>query len=734
MKYKASVLTAALAAALTTGIPSIASAEEKEVTLIHIGDIHGHTTPRDNVRSDGVGRKEGGLARMYTKIKQIRSEEPNALLVNTGDTLQGSGEALYSRGKALVDVLDLFGIDAYAPGNWDWVYGKDRFIEFFVTPADKKDPTLKRWGGLAANVYNDLNLNGLIDAGEPTLLPAHRIKKTRDGVKVGIIGCTTNRGPQVVGTNVTKGLVFTDCAKEIPISVAALRDPDGNGIWDEGNGVDMVLLISEIELGRNIQLARTTAGVDVILNSDMHEETSLPVEVISSDGRKTIIVEEGQDGTMIGKMEVEIMNSRVVQWKWNAYRIDDSLAEDSTVKAKVSAVRAPYTTAFKPNTHVNPFNGTFLKGSLDTTVGTTAVALHRSGYSDDAMPAVIEGTSHNWIADAIRWWAKSDLATVRGFRYGTHVKPGPIKRGDLYHYVPIGPRVAKASRINANQLRNQVDNSSLSVLGSDPGKDWAGGWMFGYSGEGFNMSFDAYHVQVASDPTNAQTISLTTTSRSRAISTTMPCDRLPPAEQAGCVGTAKTTLNNATDGKWTSAWSAPYQLNGVNTPRPIVNLTPNGWIYTNATAARPFGYPAMTVAGYWYTENPDSINNCSNCFPIGTSSDINSPDAPYLLPVNVDPATGLAALDANGNPIYKKDVNGVIIRDAANRPQVTGNPIDLTEILEKYLAATGAANPVGPRIKLVHPLPGRAAFNGVPMQQPLCGTIGKDPAAPYVCP
>ena len=356
-----------------------AVAAAKEVTLIHIGDIHGHTTPRDNVRSDSVGRKEGGLARMYTRIKAIRKDEPNALLINTGDTLQGSGEALYSRGQALVDVLDLFGIDAYAPGNWDWVYGKDRFVELFVTPADKKDPSLKRWGGLAANVYNDTNLNGQLDAGEPTLLPAHRIKLTKDGVQVGIVGCTTNRGPQVVGTNVTRGLVFTDCSKEIPISVAALRDPDGNGIWDEGNGVDMIVLISEIELGRNIQLAKITPGIDVILNSDMHEETTRPVEVTSSDGHTTLIVEEGQDGTMIGKMELELVNGRMINWEWKPYRIDDSLSEDSIVKSKVTAVRAPYTTGFQPNTHVNTFNGTYLKGSLDAKVGSAAVGLHRSG-------------------------------------------------------------------------------------------------------------------------------------------------------------------------------------------------------------------------------------------------------------------------------------------------------------------------------------------------------------------
>lgn len=91
------------------------------IRFIHIGDLHGHLVPRPHVRSDGTGAKEGGLARMATLINRLRSEQPNSVLVNTGDTIQGSAEALFTRGQALVDVVDQLGVDVFAPGNWDYL-------------------------------------------------------------------------------------------------------------------------------------------------------------------------------------------------------------------------------------------------------------------------------------------------------------------------------------------------------------------------------------------------------------------------------------------------------------------------------------------------------------------------------------------------------------------------------------------------------------------------------------
>src|SRR6185369_171837 len=111
----------------------IGSAGAAEVTLIHMGDVHGHLMPRPSVRGETTAKTEGGLARMYTKIEEIRARHADkSLLFNTGDTIQGSAEALFTRGQALVDVLNHFRIDAFAPGNWDWVYGTDRTLELFA--------------------------------------------------------------------------------------------------------------------------------------------------------------------------------------------------------------------------------------------------------------------------------------------------------------------------------------------------------------------------------------------------------------------------------------------------------------------------------------------------------------------------------------------------------------------------------------------------------------------------
>src|SRR5262245_49802418 len=443
-----------------------------EVTFIHMGDVHGQLMPRASLTGKAPASTEGGLARMFTAINDIRTRrgKSKTLLVNTGDTLQGSAEALFTRGQAMVDVLNRFGIDAYTPGNWDWVYGVERTLELFAG-SEPKAP----WNALAANAYYD---------GEPytdrsgnRVLPPYLIREV-DGVKIGIIGFTTDRGPQVVGRAVTRGVRFTKGDAELKELVTLLR---------EREQVALVIVISELGLSNNIRLAEQTPGINAILSSDMHEVTSKPV-VTSTN---TIITEVGQDGQVIGELSFTVADGRVASWKWALHHIDDRVTPNRRIATLVAQIRKPFLTGKDFRPQINPFNKTTLIRPIDTVVGRTQVALHRMNVSARDPAAVLEGSSHILLTDAFRHETGADVAAIRGFRYGTVVQPGPIKLEDLYHFIPIGPLIAKGT-IKGQVLRNQVENSIDGSLNPDVSK-WTGGWLFNFSG--LRADIDPYAKQ-----------------------------------------------------------------------------------------------------------------------------------------------------------------------------------------------------------------------------------------------
>lgn len=460
---------------------SPAFAGSGQVTLIHTGDFHGHLVPRPNLRWDAHGaRVEGGLARVYTVIKDIRKQDPKALLINTGDTIQGSAEALYTQGQALVDVLNAFGYDAFAPGNWEFVYGTQRFLELFAGDKPKAP-----WNTIAANLHYATAAqepaSPYADKAGQRVLPPYLIKDV-GGVKVGILGLTTDRGPQVVGRAVTKGFYFMKNGTEVDAEVAArvkeLRDE---------KKVDVVVLASEMGLANNVRLAEKIPGIDVVLSSDMHEETRDPV--VTAGG--TVIVEEGQDGTRLGQITLTVKDGKVAQWKWKGYDITDKIKADGKIEALVKKARETFVAGKKFTPHVNPFNGAKLKRPIDTVVGYTKVGLHRTNFSRDGMPAVIEGSSHDFLTDAFKAQSGADIGAIRGFRYGTHVRPGPILMEDVYHFMPIGAQIAKGT-IKGDALKKQIEGAANGSLAPNVA-EWTGGWLFNFSG--VTMDLDPYQAQ-----------------------------------------------------------------------------------------------------------------------------------------------------------------------------------------------------------------------------------------------
>lgn len=432
-----------------------------KLTLIQIGDLHGELETRPNLREDSTGLlQECGVARLYTAIKNIREEDPHALLFNIGDTLQGGAEFLFTRGQAIVDIFDEFGIDGYASGNWDFLYGKQRYVELF---------SKGRWGAVAANVY---------DAGTgKRILPPYRIIKTK-GLKVGVIGLTTSRGiPGIPG--ISDGLIFTSATDELPGLIDELRNQ---------NKVDVLVLLSEQGLAKNIVLSELYPGLDIVMSADMHEET--PNVVVSASG--TLLSEVGEQGAHVSKYVLEVEKNRrtgkssVVNWEFDFISVNESLVPNKQIQKMVDEVRREFVAGPHFKHHVNPMNGSTLDMPIDTIVGYANVGLFRNNFSQHALPGVVEGTSHNFLTDAYRIQAGTDLSILHGgFRFGTHVPQGPIRLEQIFHFLPAGAQLATGT-IKGQAIKNILENMIEFVFVSEPLKMF-NGWLFGYSGVNFDL-------------------------------------------------------------------------------------------------------------------------------------------------------------------------------------------------------------------------------------------------------
>jgi len=444
----------------------------KTITLIHVAGIHGNFMPRPNLRPlDTAEGMEGGLARLAAVIKQVRKREPQSVLVYDGDHMSTSAVSVYTRGQAMVDVLDTFGFDIYAPGNWDWIYGKERMVELFGNG---------RWGVVAANAYDE--------ATGDRLFPAYRMIKVR-GENVGFIGLTADRGlPAVPSSN--EGLVFTEGFDEIELSIAELK----------AQGADMIVLASERGLAVNTLIADEFPDIDAVLSVDMHEETP---EIALSEENGTPVSAVGWGGTRVGVLRMFMRRGEVVGHDYTWIPVTDQLPDPATAEL-VASVRAPFLNGPQFEEHVHPISGHVLDTPLDTVVGRVAQDFHRANFANGAAGrlsfpnAVLEGTSHNLFTDAFRTTANTDFAMIRGFRYGTYVAPGDITLGDLYSYLAAGAQIARGY-VTGDEIRLWIERTISGVLNEDP-RQWGGGWIFGFSGVSFNIepmnAFGAQGVNV----------------------------------------------------------------------------------------------------------------------------------------------------------------------------------------------------------------------------------------------
>jgi len=477
----------ALASALSLAFLGLSTAQasynsDSTVTLIEMGDLHGTLVPHAAIlkNPDGSEREvasSGGLARLKTVVNTIRADNPEAVLLSTGDLTHGSAEAMFTLGDAMMIPMNAFGIDVYTPGNWDFGYGgavfRNRFTSFGPKPtipgnlrtmsgyiscedvpvipgltdeasgytceeitATAPFPTPPGLGvikasfpAVAANLYNAAPLPVPLH-GKP-VLPAFEMLE-RNGTKIAVIGLTASIVPQQADTfNI--GLRFTQGVEELPGLIEQVKD----------EGAELIVVQSELGLPQNIKIAQSFRDIDVMYSAHTHEVTLGALLVSKGKVTRTtpgarlthrerrqlrrgaaIVVETNRD-MYVGRLDLNVDDGRVTNFSWEAIPVDESVAEDPAMAELVAAMEEDFIAGedgeiirhtFRPG----GFNPPALKGlqlvdDLDTVVGYTDTLLLRHH--------VLEDTLNNFIADAILAVSDSvaDVTAVPGWENGVDI-------------------------------------------------------------------------------------------------------------------------------------------------------------------------------------------------------------------------------------------------------------------------------------------------------------------------
>lgn len=272
------------AAGLLGGLPLAAGGPKPgavgRVTLLHTNDTHSRIEPFGPGNGSLSGK--GGMARRATLVRRLRQQLGNVLLLDAGDTFQGTPYFNQYKGRLDYRLMSLVGYDAGTLGNHDFDNGVDLLLE-----------------AMQEATFDFVNCN--FDCkGSPALEKRLRpyIIKELPGIRVGITGVgVAFRG--LVAPNNHKGVVWKDPEQVLKPIVERLRNVEK---------VDLVVLLSHLgydlhgEAIDDLHLASLVPGIDAIVGGHSHTFLNEPTRIKQARG-ETLIFQVGFAGVNVGRMD-----------------------------------------------------------------------------------------------------------------------------------------------------------------------------------------------------------------------------------------------------------------------------------------------------------------------------------------------------------------------------------------------------------------------------------------------
>jgi sulfur-oxidizing protein SoxB len=361
--------------------------------------------------------KVGGFAHLATLVKQLKASRPGALLLDGGDTWQGSATALWTKGQDMVDACLELGVNVMT-GHWEFTLGDKRVKE--IVEKDFKGNV----DFIAQNVQTT-------DFGDPVFPPY--VMKEMNGVPVAIIGQAFPYTPIANPRYLTPEWNFGIKESEMQKVVDDVR----------GKGAAVVVLLSHNGMDVDLKLASRVTGIDAILGGHTHDGVPTPVAVVNSKGR-TLVTNAGSNGKFLGVLDFDVKNGKIADFRYRLLPVfANLLPADKNMDALITRIRAPY------------------EAKLAEKLAVSEGLLYRRGN--------FNGTFDQLILDGLMEVKGADIAFSPGFRWGTSLLPGQaITMEHLMDQTAITYPYSTLNEFSGEMIKAILEDVADNLFNPDP--------------------------------------------------------------------------------------------------------------------------------------------------------------------------------------------------------------------------------------------------------------------------
>jgi sulfur-oxidizing protein SoxB len=361
--------------------------------------------------------KVGGFAHLATLVKQIKASRPGALLLDGGDTWQGSGTALWTNGQDMVDACLAMGVDVMTP-HWEMTLGEKRVMEIIE----------KDFRGKVSFVAQNIKT---ADFGDAVFAPY--AMKTMNGVQVAIIGqafpYTPIANPRYFVPNWTFGIQEENMQKTVDEARA--------------KGAKVVVVLSHNGMDVDLKMASRVRGIDAIMGGHTHDGVPAPVKVKNAGG-VTLVTNAGSNGKFLGVLDFDVKAGKVSDFRYKLLPVfSNLLPADASMTALIRKIRAPY------------------ESRLAEKLAVTDGLLYRRGNFNGSFDQV--------ILDGLIKQKNAEISFSPGFRWGTSLLPGEsITMEHLLDQTAITYPFTTVTNMSGEMIKTVLEDVADNLFNPDP--------------------------------------------------------------------------------------------------------------------------------------------------------------------------------------------------------------------------------------------------------------------------